>query len=172
MFLKRALTGIILITSIMSAIDLRCDGCNLFGRKPVCGMDGNTYLNRCYAMCNDIRVGMRGQCRNCKCNQYYEPICASNGQTYANPCEARCNGASVQHAGRCDVKNCNCENRGSDPVCAMNGKTFRNECEAQCQGENVDYFGVCGSCKGGNCRNEVYGGYHDHPSGVQHYGYM
>ena len=172
MFLKRALLSLILISSIFSAMDFRCDGCNFFGRRPVCAMDGNTYLNRCYAMCNDVRINHRGQCANCKCTQTYDPICATDGNTYANPCEARCNGSEISHAGRCVVRNCDCRNSTSEPVCGMNNRTYRNECEASCEGENVDYFRACGNCQGGNCRGEVYGGYHSHPSGVKHFGYM
>ncbi len=171
MIFKRALLGIFLISSIFSSLDYQCDGCNIFGRKPVCGMNGVTYLNRCYAVCNDVRINTRGQCNNCKCTQYYEPVCGNDGLTYGNPCEASCNGASVQHAGRCNLMKCKCENQASDAVCGMNGQTYRNECEAQCSGQNVDYFGVCGSCQGGNCRNEIYSGHHSHPAGYSHYGF-
>lgn len=173
MFLKRALLSLILCQSIFGALDLLCDGCNLFRRKPMCGMDGNTYVNRCYTQCNDMKVRHRGQCTSCKCSQYYDPVCASDGQTYSNPCEARCNNASVSHGGRCVNSNCTCVDQERDTVCGTNNRTYANKCEARCAGQNVDYHGACGSCNGGSCRGEVAGGYHSHPNlGYLHYGYM
>jgi len=107
------------------------DACPEFA-APVCGCDGVTYANPCFALQagaqidHDGRCGCRsnddcdedafcsrpagdcdarGQCepRPLGCPDNVDPVCGCDGRTYSNRCDAAAAGTSIAHAGTCDV---------------------------------------------------------------------
>ena len=96
--------------------DCRCPN----NQSPVCGADGQTYRNSCYAYCNDVKVVERRACEaiaeeradekrrilqqkidNCVCTAEYNPVCSADGRTYSNECRANCVDAEIVHFGPC-----------------------------------------------------------------------
>lgn len=97
---------------------------------PVCGSNGVTYSNGCYAECEGIYDYTPGECQ-CLCPAIYNPVCGDNGLTYANACYAECDGVFSYTSGECSV--CTCP-AIYDPVCGSDGVTYPNSCEAECAG--------------------------------------
>jgi hypothetical protein len=127
---------------------------------PVCGLDGKSYDNVCYASCEGIEVWYEGACLDCKCPIENEPVCGDDGATYGSPCLAECAGVKVVHPGRCgDVITPRfpvtfashvcwiCELDPQAPVCGLDGKTYGNPCYSSCEGVDVWYEGSCLDCK-------------------------
>ena len=74
----------------------------------MCGVDGKTYSNTCYAACEGgggvgVAVSCAGECpcKDCICPEVYSPVCGSDGQTYSNACKANCAGVEVAAQGEC-----------------------------------------------------------------------
>lgn len=87
------------------APDLPCD-CPAV-EAPVCGADGETYLNACEAGCAEVEVVSDGACEaGCECSDVPNPVCGVDGITYDNACEADCAGVEVDRPGRCDPNAC------------------------------------------------------------------
>ena len=60
--------------------------------RPVCGEDGKTYTNKCFAMLACQQRWTLGAC--CKapdtiCTEDYTPVCGEDGMTYGNQCKAK-----------------------------------------------------------------------------------
>ena len=79
---------------------------------PVCGCDGVTYPNACFAESSGITSYTRGKCApecidpemidpDVFCTQEYNPVCGCNGVTYTNPCEAEKAGVVAYTPGVC-----------------------------------------------------------------------
>ncbi|MGB0839382.1 MAG: Kazal-type serine protease inhibitor domain-containing protein [Chitinophagales bacterium] len=81
---------------------------------PVCGCDGETYYNACFAM-NTVGIAtwVEGVCNvpcidsadisSNPCDDIYDPVCACNAQTYANQCEADNAGIQFSLSGECVI---------------------------------------------------------------------
>jgi hypothetical protein len=101
--------------------------------EPVCGCNGITYANICYAALDRVAVDYDGPC--------VPPSCQSN---------VECTGV-----GYCAKANNDCDGLGQcqppplacmpdwDPVCGCDGVTYDNACYAALDAENVDYSGEC-----------------------------
>ena len=80
--------------------------------EPVCGCNGITYKNACYAQASGITFYTYGSCDNScidpdnidpdpVCTQEYDPVCGCNDITYPNACEADAAGVRNYTPGPC-----------------------------------------------------------------------
>jgi len=108
--------GDVSYTPSSSGIDLNFVGplspaCPLTA-DPVCGNNGVTYLNPCFAQMAGIFNYASGVCfsscinpsaiqLNAVCTQVFDPVCGCNGVTYQNACTAQKNGVTSYTAGPC-----------------------------------------------------------------------
>lgn len=87
--------GLILMSSLRAGSG--CSGCTKFFRvNTVCGIDGVTYKNECYARCNDSGIAYYGACSStkqpCGCPDVYNPVVDIQQNIYLNECVANCKG--------------------------------------------------------------------------------
>jgi hypothetical protein len=116
---------------------------------PVCGADGNTYPNACFARCARVPVEGEGACvapecgdrvpcadgercvegvcqpQACLCPRILAPVCGADGETYDNACLARCAGVEVAHEGECRA----CEPVLCEMACEFGFAQDREGCE-------------------------------------------
>jgi hypothetical protein len=107
--------------------------------KPVCGCNGKTYSNECFAASAGVNVKAEGACKTpkgadntCKTNK----DCKTAGDFCAKD-TGKCDDAGV-----CAAKPQLCPTIVA-PVCGCNGKTYNNNCEAHHAGVNVKHDGKC-----------------------------
>jgi hypothetical protein len=101
---------------------------------PVCGCDGVTYANACYAAQAAVSIDHLGECvEGCRDNA----DCSVD--TYCNKDTGDCDGV-----GACAAYPMLCQNIWI-PVCGCNGQTYSNGCYAHRAGINVAYEGECGN---------------------------
>lgn len=103
----------ILSFSLLVGLALQSDMCKLCkmkyyasgGNNTVCGRNGVTYKNGCYAWCNQTRVLHQGACDKnnnpCNCADKYEPVCDFEGNSYDNKCIANCYGKDASNSDFC-----------------------------------------------------------------------
>ncbi len=111
---------------------------------PVCGCDGVTYDNECFADAAGVSIDHRGECG---------AICGGLGPH--PPC-------GEDEFCKLPIGQCCCDQQGVcteipsgclavwDPVCGCDGMTYGNECEADAVGVAIDYPGECIPCPYGD----------------------
>lgn len=122
---------------------------------PVCGSNGITYLNSCYAEAAGVYDYTPGVCNpgcvdpaqidpDAICTAIYQPVCGCNGITYPNACVAESNGVVAYTQGPCGSGN-NCYD--PDLVPTSSGTTVNYSTGALTFNCPTAYQPVCG-CNG------------------------
>jgi hypothetical protein len=102
---------------------------------PVCGCDGQTYSNACYAHREGVNVAADGACLGgCLSNA----DCAPLGYCLTPPAACDGPGACVERL----PDNVECLTVW-DPVCGCDGQTYSNACYAAKAAVSIDYLGAC-----------------------------
>lgn len=103
--------------------------------KPVCGCDGKTYSNDCWAAAAGVSVKAAGACEKvvkCKTNAQCGKL-----QFCAKP-DGKCDDEGV-----CAPRPINVLCKKVDPVCGCDGKTYDGRCFANKAGVDVKHAGKC-----------------------------
>ncbi len=120
----------------MGFCDVRGDRCPL-DPAPVCGCDGNTYMNACLATRSGVSVASEGPCA-VPCGRG-GPICQPNEYCESGPL---C-GADDGFVG-CRPRPRDCP-PGGTPVCGCDGTFYPNECVAAMAGVSATTPDRCGA---------------------------
>jgi len=142
--------------------------CSKEEKALVCGADGLTYFNKCFAGAAKVKVVYSGECGQKAvkspdlCTDYYEPVCGVDGKTYLNSCEAEMrNEVKIASKGKCGesempkasesttaapttpVPYTACDRNIKALVCGQNGLTYLNKCFAEESNVKIEYIGEC-----------------------------
>lgn len=105
---------------------------------PVCGCNGKTFGNDCWAAMAGVNVKSQGACAAAGGTA---ASCTKNSECKAGDFCAKKTG-DCDGTGTCAVKPTICP-EVVDPVCGCDGKTFNNYCYALRAGVNVKHAGKC-----------------------------
>jgi coxsackievirus/adenovirus receptor len=138
---------------------------------PVCGVDGRTYNNRCFAeKIHNVVTDYEGECKlkyfNIEgevvlCEREYIPVCGIDGKEYNNRCYAeKVVNVEIKHIGRClesdfivqeytqpytTITEENICLPEYNPVCGEDNRTYQSYCYAEKIARvRVAYKGKCG----------------------------
>jgi hypothetical protein len=107
--------------------------------KPVCGCNGKTYSNECFAALAGVNVKAEGACKKPTGGDY---TCKTNKDCPAGNFCAKDMG-KCDDAGVCAQKPHGCPMQIVAPVCGCNDKTYNNVCLAHAAGVSVKHDGKC-----------------------------
>lgn len=119
--------------------------CSTKPTREVCGCDGNTYANQCYAAAAGVTVNHTGPCIPPPCTPGIDPGCACPGDCLPDQVDVAC-GPEVKCVERPET----CSEQDA-PVCGCNGITYHNECIALQNGVGVWLEGPCPCGRSGEC---------------------
>ncbi len=106
---------------------------------PVCGCDGVTYSNACFAAAQGVNVAAKGACgATTICGGIQGLPCAKS--QYCDLPAGTCGGADFQ--GKCVTIPAACPDLYA-PVCGCDGKTYGNDCERIVAQAQRDHAGAC-----------------------------
>ena len=99
-------------TQTNSNVD-NCSWCQSDGYQEVCGNDGETYQNVCYALCNGTTIDTLQACTstfptgcdNCKVNGF-DPVCVNGTDSFPNSCITDCLGLASTAGCCCATAGC------------------------------------------------------------------
>ena len=99
---------------------------------PVCGCDGITYSNDCFAEAAGVNIDHEGECEAAFCWSNLE--CDDDEYCRFDTCD--------QESGLCEPRPAACPDVW-DPVCGCDEITYSSACNAAMEGINIDHTGEC-----------------------------
>ena len=105
---------------------------------PVCGCDGETYANACFAAAASEPIVHNGPCDDQVCGGLSGQQCGTG--EYCHYPDGTC--LVDDQTGGCEHLPPGCTDN-FDPVCGCDGETYSNACEAAAKSMSVDHLGGC-----------------------------